>query len=268
MIYYKHSIYVHGGKMEKIKVDNGQSFDFGKTSVEYAKYRNIYPDVLYDKLYELGVGVKRSSWLDLGTGTGEIPRGLAKHGANIIATDISFEQIEQAKKLSSDFSNITYNAYAAEKIMFPDDYFDVITACQCFWYFDPIIIVEKIRRMIKPNGLFLKIYMSYLKEDPIASQSHLLVKQLNPNWVGGSPAVQDLKTHYFENPQMDSFIIDIPFTRESWHGRIKTCRGVLASMDNQTLKAFEEMHMTILNNFPDEFAVKHKVFLTYYKINK
>lgn len=29
--------------MKKIIVDNGQDFDFGKTSAEYAKYRDIYP---------------------------------------------------------------------------------------------------------------------------------------------------------------------------------------------------------------------------------
>lgn len=56
--------------MMKNTIDNGQQFDFGKTSKEYAKYREIYPKQLYDKLYSLGIGVKDSDWLDLGTGTG------------------------------------------------------------------------------------------------------------------------------------------------------------------------------------------------------
>lgn len=42
--------------MEKISVDNGQAFDFGKSSKEYAKYRDIYPKELYEKIYELCVG--------------------------------------------------------------------------------------------------------------------------------------------------------------------------------------------------------------------
>ena len=37
-------------------IDNGNDFDFGKTSAEYAKYRDIYPKELYDKLYEIGIG--------------------------------------------------------------------------------------------------------------------------------------------------------------------------------------------------------------------
>ena len=162
--------------MKNNAIDNGQNFDFGKTSSEYAKYRDIYPKELYDRLFALGVGRPGTNWLDLGTGTGVIPRGLAEHGANIIATDISSEQIEQAKCLSKNFSNISYTALPAEEIDYPENSFAVITACQCFWYFDPHMIVPKIKRMLKPGGLFLKVYMSYLKDDPIASQSHALVK--------------------------------------------------------------------------------------------
>lgn len=254
--------------MEKIIVDNGQDFDFGKTSSEYAKYRDIYPKEVYDRLYALGIGKAGTNWLDLGTGTGVVPRGLAEYGANITATDISAEQIEQAVALSKSFDNITYKVRSAEEIDEPDDYFDVITACQCFWYFDPKIIVPKIKQMIKPNGLFLKLYMSYLKDDPIANQSNCLVKELNPNWNGGSPSVKDLTTHYFDNPGMESFIVDLPFTKETWHGRMKSCRGVLASMNNETFKRFEEKHFEIMESLPEQFFVKHKVFLTYYRIDK
>lgn len=245
-------------------VDNGQKFDFGKTSSEYAKYRDIYPKELYDRLYELGVGKAESKWLDLGTGTGVIPRGLAQFGADITAIDISKEQIEQAKILSKDFENIKYLTASAEELDFSDNSFDVITACQCFWYFDPDVIVPKIKKLLKPNGMFMKIYMGWLKDDPIASESQKMVKRLNPNWSSGSPSVKDLTTHYFENPHMESFITDLPFTRESWHGRMKACRGVLASMDEKTFAVFEKEHTQMMNMLPEKFTVRHKVFITYY----
>ena len=249
--------------MEKIKIDNGQQFDFGKTSKEYSKYRDIYPQQLFDRLYELGIGKEGTDWLDLGTGTGVIPRGLAQYGANIIGTDISEKQIEEAKILSKDFENISYEVSSAENMDFADNSFDVITACMCFWYFDPQIIVPKIKAMLKPNGMFMKIYMSYVKNDPIASSSWALVKQLNSQWSGGS-GVKDLTTHYFDNPQMESFVVDLPFTRESWHGRMKASRGVLASMDEEAIKQFEEKHWKMMMKLPEEFTIKHKVFLTYY----
>ena len=250
--------------MEKITVDNGQKFDFGRTSAEYAKYRDIYPPELYDRLYSLGVGAANTRWLDLGTGTGAVVRGLAKYGADIVAIDSSKEQIAQAIELSREYDNIRYEVVSAEDISYPDGSFDTVTACQCFWYFDPAVVVPKIKRILKSGGMFLKLYMTYLKDDPIASRSHALVKELNPNWTGGSAAVQDLRTHYFDAPRLDSFYIDLPFTRESWHGRIKACRGVLASMDSETFRRFEERHLELLSALPERFTVRHKVFLTYY----
>lgn len=249
--------------MEKIKIDNGQKFDFGKTSKEYSKYRDIYPQQLFDRLYELGIGKEGTDWLDLGTGTGVIPRGLAQYGADIIGTDISEKQIEEAKILSKDFENISYEVSSAENMNFADNSFDVITACMCFWYFDPQIIVPKIKAMLKPNGMFMKIYMSYVRNDMIASESWALVKELNSQWSGRS-GVKDLTTHYFDNPQMESFVVDLPFTRESWHGRMKASRGVLASMDEEAVKQFEEKHWKMMMKLPEEFTIKHKVFLTYY----
>ena len=50
--------------MEKFIVDEGKQFDFGKTSKQYAKYRDIYPKELFQKIYEIGIGTKGSRWLD------------------------------------------------------------------------------------------------------------------------------------------------------------------------------------------------------------
>ncbi len=36
--------------------DNGKPFDFGKTSADYAKFRDIYPAEFYEKLAELKIG--------------------------------------------------------------------------------------------------------------------------------------------------------------------------------------------------------------------
>ena len=32
------------------RIDNGKAFDFGKTSSDYSKYRDIYPQFFYDKI--------------------------------------------------------------------------------------------------------------------------------------------------------------------------------------------------------------------------
>ncbi|MDY3796962.1 MAG: class I SAM-dependent methyltransferase [Agathobacter sp.] len=247
-------------------IDEGRPFDWGKTSKEYAKYRDIYPKQLFDELIKLGVGKKGSDWLDLGTGTGVLPRQLAYLGANIIATDISEEQIEEAKILSKNYKNISYSVSSAEDIEYPSGTFDVITACQCFFYFDPDIIVPKIKKMLKKDGIFVKIWMSYLKEDELARKSFGLVKKINSEYHGGGAAIKDLKTHYFANPCENILRVDIPFTRESWHGRMMASRGVMASMNEKQVKQYEKEHLEMLKEYPEEFTVGHVVFITSYRM--
>ena len=197
------------------RIDDGKAFDWGKTSKEYAKFRDIYPEEFYKKIVDRGLCVNGQKVLDLGTGTGVVPRNMYKYGAQWTGTDVSPEQIEQAKILAADGNmKIDFIAAATEQLDFPKESFDVITACQCFWYFNPDIVVPKIKSLLKKGGIFLKLYISYMKEDPVTQDSNALVKKINPSWHGAASALEDLRRHYFENPQLETFITEIPFTRE------------------------------------------------------
>ncbi len=110
-------------------IDKGKAFDWGRVSSDYAKYRDIYPQIFYDKIIDRGLCTKGQSVLDIGTGTGVLPRNMYRYGAKWIGTDISEEQIKEAKRLSENM-NIDYYVSSAEDIEFPDNSFDVITACQ------------------------------------------------------------------------------------------------------------------------------------------
>ena len=35
------------------RIDGGKAFDWGRTSEEYAKFRDIYPDIFYPKIRTL-----------------------------------------------------------------------------------------------------------------------------------------------------------------------------------------------------------------------
>ena len=184
-----------------------------------------------------------------------------------IMSVIRNDQLEIARNLSLGMDNIHYEKLAAEEMNFPDKSFDAITACQCFWYFDPNVVVPKIKSLLKDGGIFVKVYISYLKEEPVTQDSNALVKKINPNWHGAASALEDLRRHYFENPQMETFITEIPFTRESWHGRMLASRGVMASMNENQLRQFDQEHRAMLEEkYPEKFSIKHKIFLTWYKL--
>ena len=79
-------------------IDGGKPFDWGKTSNDYAKYRDIYPREFYDKIVSRNLCVSGQSVLDLGTGTGVIPRNMYKFGAKWTGTDISEKMLRFRRK--------------------------------------------------------------------------------------------------------------------------------------------------------------------------
>ena len=89
-------------EMRKKEIDGGKAFDWGRTSEDYAKYRDIYPPVFYQKIAERNLCVRGQKALDLGTGTGVLPRNMYSYGARWIGTDLSEEQIAQAKRLTEE----------------------------------------------------------------------------------------------------------------------------------------------------------------------
>lgn len=135
------------------RIDGGKAFDWGKTSADYAKFRDIYPLEFYEKIVARNFCVAGQNVLDIGTGTGVLPRNMYRYGAKWTGTDISEKQIEQAEFLSEGM-NIDYIPISAENINFSDNSFDVITACQCFWYFDHDKIMPNLHRILKKTDAF------------------------------------------------------------------------------------------------------------------
>lgn len=247
------------------RIDGGKPFDWGKASADYAKYRDIYPPEFYEKIRSLGVCQNGQRVLDLGTGTGVLPRNLYHLGARWIGTDLSSEQISQAKRLAKEAGmDIDFRAVGTEKLEFPPAVFDVITACQCYWYFDHQRVTPKLFHWLKPDGRLLVLYMAWLPfEDIIAGESEALVLKYSPHWTGAGETIHPIRLpevtfSYFHLLAHEETELDVPFTRETWHGRMKSCRGVGASLSEQELAAWEQEHKALLEKIaPEQFTIKH-----------
>ena len=247
------------------RIDAGKAFDWGKTSEEYAKYRDIYPEEFYKKIVDRGLCIEGQKVLDVGTGTGVLPRNMYKYGAEWTGTDISPEQIEQAKILADDSKlKIDFQAVPTEQIEFEKESFDVITACQCFWYFDHEKVMPKLAGLLKSGGKLLILYMAWLPyEDRIAGASEELVLKYSPKWSGAGETrhpiwIPDIAYEYFEMEDHEEYDLMVPFTKESWHGRMRACRGVGASLSEEELARWDREHRELLDRIAsEEFEVKH-----------
>ena len=247
------------------RIDEGKAFDWGKTSKEYAKFRDIYPEEFYKKIVDRGLCIEGQKVLDLGTGTGVVPRNMYKYGAQWTGADISPEQIEQAKLLVADAGmKIDFFATATEQLDFPKESFDVITACQCFWYFDHEKVMPVLADLLKPNGKLVILYMAWLpKEDKIAGKSEQMILKYSPTWSGSGEArreiwVPDVAYKYFEKIDHEEYDLKVPFTKESWHGRIKASRGIGASLNPEELARWDAEHRAMLDEIaPENFEILH-----------
>lgn len=189
------------------------------------------------------------------------------YGAKWTGTDIAENQIQQAKKLvAKNHMDIDFFVCKAEEVNFPDETFDVITACQCIWYPDHKITAPKFARILKSGGKFLILYMGWLPfEDKIAGKSEEIILKYNPKWTGCGDIVHPVWVpneylEYFTLVSQEEFRVDVLFTREAWHGRMRACRGVGASMSSEELMKWDEEHWQMLmNDVPEKFHIKHYI---------
>ena len=247
-----------------------------ETSSDAESVEVVHPQEFYDYVLNMGLCKDGQNVLDIGTGTGVLPRNMYRYGAKWTGTDIAENQIEQAKELAKESGmDIDFFTVKAEEVSFPDNTFDVITACQCIWYFNHDITSETFAKMLKPEGNFLILYMGWLPyEDPVAGKSEEIILKHNPDWTAYGDTVHpvwvpDQYLKNFELLSQEEFRVDIPFSREGWHGRMRACRGVGASMSPEQLSAWDKEHMEMLTeNAAENFMVKHYISIARLQVKK
>jgi len=109
---------------------------FSNHSKQYAQFRPVYPDSLYQFIFS-HVNEFNTAW-DCGTGNGQASRVIANTFKNVLATDISVEQINNACKAD----NILYSV-ASERTSFPAQSIDLITVAQAIHWFNRNSFIRK-----------------------------------------------------------------------------------------------------------------------------
>jgi ubiquinone/menaquinone biosynthesis C-methylase UbiE len=259
--------------MKLNNVDNGNEFNWGNTSSDYSRFRDIYPNSMYQLLYECGIGHKGQNILDIGTGTGVFPRAMYKYGAKFTGIDISEEQIEFVKKLSKNM-DISYKTCPAESTGFKSNEYDIITSIQSFIYFDKEKFAHELKRLLKKDGKMLIVWMAWLPQEcKIAEETEKLVLKYNPKWTGaGNPRSTDNKFLEFlpdilETEKIINYTEDLEFNYETWTGRIRACRGVSASLPEEIVNKFNNEHLELLKKITKEpFNILHEIRIGIYKI--
>ena len=244
--------------------------DFGKTASDYGRHRAGFPDEFFDRLAAMGILRAGMRALDLGTGTGTVARGLALRGCDVVGLDRSTPLMEQAAELDRTAGVVVkYVNASAEGTGLPEADFDLVTAGQCWHWFDRPRAAAEARRVLKPGGRIVIAHFDWipLPGNMIEATEHLIEKH-NPKWkLGGGRGIypdwpRDMAVAGFQSIETFSFDIDAIYTHEAWRGRIRASAGVGASLTPDAVTAFDdELRMMLAERWPsDPMRVQHRVF--------
>lgn len=250
-------------------MDGGQALDWGRISRDYLSYRAGPPASYYERLKERGVGLPGQRLMDFGTGTGVLARTFARAGARVTGIDSSPGQVEQAIQAAADEGlAIDFRVAPAESTPFPAGSFDAITANQCWHFFDSPKATAEARRLLVPGGLLVVSDFFWMaRRDALAAATEDLILKYNPKWTSyrWSGELRALP----EGTPLDMIEYDeaVPFTRETWLGRVRTCRAIGPTLAPPEVEAFDREHRRLVETTaPERFEVLHRIAAHIYRM--
>lgn len=245
--------------------------DFGRHSRDYAEHRPGFPPSFYRRLDSV-LPIAGSRSLDLATGPGTIALELAARGSSVVGLDVSIAQVATAARRARERGlqrRARFQVAAAETTALDPSAFDMVTAGQCWHWFDDEAVFAECLRVLRPGGVLVIAYYSYLVEhSDVARRTEELVLRFNPTWTmagwsGTLPGLIDETIRGgFELHEQFCYDHDESFSHARWRGRIRTCNGVgsggLAPRDVQRFD--EALRGIMADEFPDPVVVPHRVW--------
>ena len=133
---------------------------FSSHATDYAKYRPHYPAVLFEYLASLA-NAHETAW-DCATGNGQAALGLAPYFQQVVATDPSAQQIDNAIR----HEKVSYRVAPAEDSGIPSHSIDLITVAQALHWFHFDRFYAEVRRVLKPQGVLAAWCYNFLRCEP------------------------------------------------------------------------------------------------------
>lgn len=245
--------------------------DFGRHSDDYAAYRPGLPPSFYQRIDAI-IPIKGTRSLDLATGPGTIALELGALGSAVVGIDISAEQIVTATRVAKERSledNVHFRVARAEKTGLDAGSFDLVTASQCWHWFDSSAAMAEMQRVLRPGGVLAIANYSYLADhSPVARDTEDLILEFNPSWTmaGSTGVFPDRIDEVIRNGfrLVDAFCYhhDEEFSHERWRGRMRTCNGVGSGglPPSEVLRFDDALSRLLSQKYPNPMMVAHRVW--------
>jgi ubiquinone/menaquinone biosynthesis C-methylase UbiE len=152
---------------------------FSNRAEDYAKYRPTYPIAAIATLLS-GLGDPTKLIIaDIGAGTGISSRLLADQGATVWA----IEPNAAMRSAAAPHPRVEFRDGTAEHTGLPDDAVELVTCCQSFHWFEPIVTLQEFHRILKPTGRVALMWNDRNQEDEFTRQYTAIVEKASERQV-------------------------------------------------------------------------------------
>ena len=242
---------------------------FGSAADDYAVHRADFPSAGIDRMVALGVGTAGQRLLDLGCGTGTLARQFAARGCSVTGADVDARMLAAGGALAESAGlEVSWRECPAEDTGLGSASFDVVTAAQCWHWFDGDAAAAEGRRLLVPGGRVAVCGFDWLPlPGTVSGVTEALIQTHNPSWnlggirdpgpwarrqLGGAGLVE-LETFTFD--------VDVPYAVNSWRRRIGASAAIL-DLSAEAAAAFDvELAEVLADRFPgDDLIAPHRVW--------
>jgi SAM-dependent methyltransferase len=178
--------------------------------------------------------------------------------------------LDEAKRLDQGNEvNVVYKRVPAEDTRFPNASFDLITAGQCWHWFDRPKTAREVFRLLAAGGMVIISHFDWIPlPGNVVAETEALIIHYNPLWKGAGGNgfypdwLTDLGAAGFRKLETFSFDNSVEYSHESWRGRIRASAGIGAALTPELISRFDQDLADLLRNrFPcDPMQVPHRVF--------
>lgn len=137
------------------------------------------------------MGLRGQALVDLGTGTGTLARN-ARRGCVVTGIDPAANMLEQAKQLSAaEGISVDYRGATAEATGLADESADVVSAGQCWHWFDGNAAAKECHRVLRPGGKVVIAHFDWIPlKGNVVEATEQLIQAYNAAWkLGGGSGV-------------------------------------------------------------------------------
>jgi SAM-dependent methyltransferase len=242
---------------------------FGRTAESYAKHRLGFPASMYARLAVEGLLKAGMAHIDVGTGTGALALSASMMGLKSVGLDIDRNMLAAARTLANNSGlRTSYRQASAEETGCEDASQDLVTAGQCWHWFDRPKAAAEALRILKPGGHLVMCHYDWMAYGGnMVEATEDLITEHAPNWKakrgnGLYPLwLRDLAEAGFVG--ITSFSYDEPaiYSHEAWVYRIEASAGI-AALDLTEREAFKAALIALLaRDFPaTPLHTPHRVF--------